>query len=208
MMNIIGEYSVKYNIYTMFDVYTVEIKNHNLITDVGYDFFMKKWYSEDDSYPVVLGYYHDNKFYKKYNVDDTYESDLSANGTYSKTTNYIDKNTNKQYRFDGENFVGFNERLEKICIGRCNYSDITTPSESDLDLYYSYSPPREYNIDDFESNHTELIMKYEISSDELNGSTEIGVKTNHGRLVSHDVHAPYNLPVGSNVVLEYVFKLR
>ena len=50
-------------------------------------------------------------------------------------------------------------------------------------------------------------MKYGVNSEELNGSTEIGVKTNHGRLVSHDVHLPYNLPFSSNVTLEYVFKL-
>ena len=32
-MKIIGEYSIEYNIFTMFDVYTVKIKNHNLITN-------------------------------------------------------------------------------------------------------------------------------------------------------------------------------
>ena len=38
-MNLVGEYTIQYNIYTMFDVYTVKIKNHNLITKKGYEFF-------------------------------------------------------------------------------------------------------------------------------------------------------------------------
>ena len=203
-MKIIGEYSIEYNIFTMFDVYTVKIKNHNLITNEGYEFFLKKWYTEEEHYPVVLGYYYNNGFYAKHGVDDTYYDDLKGSGTYSKTTTYIDKNTYKQYKFDGENFVGFYEKLDSVCIGNGDYR--LEPSENDTKLF---SLTHEYKIDrdEFVANSHKLIMTYEVNSDELNGSTEIGVKTNHGRLVSHDVHLPYNLPFSSNVTLEYVFKL-
>ena len=209
-MNIVGEYSIQYNIYTMFDVYTVKIKNHNLITKKGYEFFLEKWY-KDKIYPIKLGYYHDNNFYERKNIDDTYSYELSEDnyGTYSTTTNYIDKDTNKQYLFDGENFVDFNEKIEKICIGNYNYLDEerTKPSDNDAELY---NPLHEYVVDNdgFILNSTSLVLKCTISKDELDGTTEIGVKTNHGRLVSHDIHAPYNLPLGNDMIVEYVFKLK
>lgn len=207
-MNIIGEYNIQYNIYTMFDVYSVKITNHNLITRKGYEFFLEKWYHDNDDYKIVLGYYHDNDFYNQHNVDDTYEVKLDNNdGSYDENVNFIDKDTNKQYKFDGENFVDFYEKLDKICIGRYNFIDENTskPSEYDTELY---NPSKECKIEDFVLKSTELVMKYEIEKEYLDGTTEIGVKTNHGRLVSHDIHAPYNLPFGTNIILEYVFKLQ
>lgn len=209
-MNIIGEYSIKYNIYTMFNVYEVEIKNHNLITKKGYEFFMQKWY-KDEIYPIQLGYYHDNHFYERKFIDDTYDYDLKDvnYGEYSASTNYIDKDTNRQYLFDGEKFVEFGEKLEKICIGDYNYLDETRtkPSEYDTDLYNLVG---EYVVDNdgFILNSMSLVLKCTINKEDLDGTTEIGVKTNHGRLVSHDIHAPYNLPLGNEMILEYVFKLK
>ena len=189
----------------MFNTYTVELRNHNLITNNGYEFFLKKWYSEDEQYPIQLGYYNDNKFYRTYNINNVYNDELKTDGEYSKTLNYIDKRTYKQYRYDGENFVGFSERLYKICIGNCDSR--LEPSENDTDLY---SLTNEYiiDMDEFEPNSAKLVMTYETNNTELNGVTEIGVKTNHGRLVSHDIHAPYNLPFGTNISLEYIFKLK
>lgn len=206
-MNIYGEYNIHCNIFTMFNVYTLQIKNHNLITDKGYEFFIKKWYYEDDDYPIKLGYYHDNKFYDRYNINGTYYDDLGFDGMYDTHLTYVDRNTNKQYRFDGENFVGLNERLSKICIGECNYidNDTSIASKTDDELYV---PLEEYEIEDFVFNGTKVVMKCEMDNDDLDGTTEIGVKTNHGRLVSHDIHPPYNLPFDSNIVLEYVFKLQ
>ena len=208
-MNIIGEYCVKYDIYTMFNTYTVEIKNHNLITKKGFEFFLNKWYSDEcEDYPIILGYYHDNNFYAQYNVDDTFDKDLTdSDGNYDKTLNYIDKNTYNQYKYDGENFVDFNEKLDKICLGKCDYSYEypLEPSEHDTELYKPY---KELKISNFKKNSTELVLHYEIDRNDLNNTTEIGVKTNHGRLVSHDIHAPYNLPFGTNIILEYVFKLK
>lgn len=206
-MNVIGEYSIHYNIYTMFNVYTLKITNHNLITNEGYKFFMRKWFKEDDHYPVVFGYYHDNKFYKKYNINDTYSDDISVDGNYSKTTNFIDKKTYDQYRFDGEKFVSFTEKLDKICLGNCYYTNENTsnPSSTDTGLY---SPTKEITIDNFNPLSTKLVMECEVTNEDINGTTEIGVKTNHGRLVSHDIHPPYNLPFGSNVTLKYEFKLQ
>ena len=208
-MNIIGEYTIHYNIFTMFNVFDVKITNHNLITKKGYEFFMKKWY-QDEKYPIELGYYHENKFYGVKHVDNTYDDDLSLyeDGSYSTTTNYIDKETYKQYRYDGENFVDFNEKLSKISLGKFNYIDdeTTKPSENDIELYDYQSV--DYDISDFELRETELVIKCELENTDLNRTTEIGVKTNHGRLVSHDIHPPYNLPVGSNLTLEYVFKLK
>lgn len=208
-MNIIGEYSLSYNIYTMFNVYEIKIVNHNLITKNGYDFFLRKWY-QNEHYPIVLGYYHENKFYGGKNPNGTYTDDLSDydNGSYSTSMNYIDKETYNQYKYDGENFVDFYEKLNKICIGSCNYIDDvqSKPSENDNELYDSSS--QEYEVSDFQLNPTELILKYEIEDTKLNGTTEIGVKTNHGRLVSHDIHPPYNLPFGSNLTLQYSFKLK
>lgn len=207
-MNIIGEYSIEYTIYTMFNTYPVKITNQNLITNSGYDFFLRKWYQDNDEYPIQFGYYYDGDFYNQHNVDDTYDVKLSNNdGTYDENVNYIDRDTNKQYKFDGENFVEFYEKLDKICIGRCSYSNenTTKPSEYDTELY---NPSKECKIDDFVLKTRELVMKYEIEKEYLDGTTEIGVKTNHGRLVSHDIHAPYNLPFGTNIILEYVFKLQ
>jgi len=63
-------------------------------------------------------------------------------------------------------------------------------------------------VGEFVLKPTELLMRYEVSKEDLNGTTEIGVKTNHGRLISHDIHAPYNLPFGTNIILEYVFRLK
>lgn len=208
-MNVIGNYSVQYNIYTMFDVYTVKIENHNLITKKGYEFFLKKWY-KDDIYPIQLGYYHDNRFYEEKNIDDTYNYELSEynNGSYSTTTNYIDRDTYRQYRFDGEKFIDFNEKLNKICIGNYNYLNETVSIPSDLDNEL-YNPLAEYEIEGegFVLKGNELSMRYTIRKEELDGTTEIGIKTNYGRLVSHDIHAPYNLPFGTDIILEYVFKL-
>ena len=209
-MNVIGEYILQYNIFTMFDVYTVKIKNHNLITELGYEFFLKKWYKDDATYPIKLGYYHDNHFYEQKNIDDSYDYDLKESnyGEYSKTTNYIDKDTYKQYWFNGEEFVDFYEKIDKICIGDYVYidEDRTKPSIHDTELY---SPVKEYKIvgDGFIMNSNKLLMRCEINREELNGTTEIGIKTSHGRLVSHDIHAPYNLPFGTNISLEYIFKL-
>lgn len=210
-MNIIGEYSLTYNIYTMFDVYTVKIKNHNLITKKGYEFFLKKWY-KDETFPIELGYYYNNNFYEQKNIDDTYSNELKDynSNSYSTVRNYIDKDTYKQYRFDGENFVGFYEKLDKICIGNYNYlnEEVSKPLDYDTELY---NPLREYRIDDtgeFVLNSNEIIMKCSMNKDDLDGTTEIGVKTNHGRLVSHDIHAPYNLPIGTDITFEYVFKLQ
>ena len=208
-MNIIGEYSLSYNIYTMFDVYKIQITNHNLITKKGYDFFLRKWY-QNEHYPIVLGYYHENKFYGEKNLDGTYSDDLSEydDGSYSTSINYIDRDTHNQYKYDGEKFVDFYEKLYKICIGSYNYIDEfqSKPSENDTELYDTSS--QEYEITDFQLNPTELILKYEIEDTKLNGTTEIGVKTNHGRLVSHDIHPPYNLPFGSILTLQYSFKLK
>ena len=207
-MNIIGEYTLKYDIYTMFNVYNVEIKNHNLITKSGYEFFLKKWY-KDTIYPMLFGYYHENKFYESKNADGTYNYDMKDyTGSYSTTTNYVDLDTYKQYKFDGENFVDFYEKLDKICIGDCSYIDEFNPLPSNLDKEL-YNPVDEHEItgDGFVWDNTKLILKCEVSKEDLDGTTEIGVKTNHGRLVSHDIHAPYNLPFGTNLILEYVFKL-
>ena len=212
-MNIVGEYSINYNIYTMFNVYNIQIKNHNLITNSGYEFFLEKWY-KDELYPIELGYYHENKFYRQKNIDDTYDNELGYNGKYSTTTNYIDKSDFRQYKFDGEKFVDFNEKINRVCIGVCDYKyndEDTQPSETDTDLYSKTENIIEYVIDDvgeFVLKPTELLMRYEVSKEDLNGTTEIGVKTNHGRLISHDIHAPYNLPFGTNIILEYVFKLK
>lgn len=207
-MNIIGEYSIEYNIYTMFNVFNVKITNHNLITEKGYQFFLKKWY-QDEIYPFELGYYHENKFYSKKNIDDTYDGDMSIedDGSYSTSINYIDRDTFKQYKFDGENFVDFYEKLDKICIGKCNYSyeNPINPSSKDTELYVPY---KEYEVIDFERHSTELVLKCELENQYLNNTTEIGIKTNHGTLVSHDIHAPYNLPFGNNIIIEYVFKLQ
>lgn len=209
-MNIKGEYSVQYNIYTMFDVYEVTITNHNLITNDGYEFFLRKWYQEE-LYPFELGYYHEGRFYETKNVDDTYDNDLSdsENGGYSKVTNYIDKDTYRQYRYDGEKFVSFYEKLTTICIGRTNYidEDTTKPTPYDTDLYDTISSV-EYDVEDFIRGNTELILICEFENTELNGTTEIGIKTNHGRLVSHDIHPPYNLPFGTTLTLKYSFKLK
>lgn len=200
-----GEYTIQYELYTMFDVYKVNIKNHNLITLEGYDFFFKKWYIEEN-YPISLGFYHDNKFYANKSILDTYSDELSVNGVYSRDVNYIDKSTNKQYRFDGENFVDFIEKLDKICIGKGNYvnDEVSKPSEKDTELYL---PVNEYEIEDFEVKSDKLVIKCTMENIYLDGTTEIGVKTNHGRLVTHDIHAPYNLPFTANIVLEYVFNL-
>lgn len=207
-MNIIGEYSVVYNIYTMFDVYTVKVENHNLITRKGYEFFLKKWY-QDEVYPIELGYYYENNFYEKKNIDGTYDFELSdSDGLYDKNMNYIDKDTYKQYRFDGEKFVDFSEKLDKICLGNYPYLNetVTQPKDYDTELY---SPTHEFKIDNtnFILNTTELVMECAVNKDDLDGTTEIGVKTNHGRLVSHDIHAPYNVPFGTDITLKYVFKL-
>lgn len=209
-MNLIGEYTVEYNIYTMFDVYNVQIVNHNLITTNGFDFFLKKWYTEKEKYPVVLGYYYQNKFYEDYDTDGTYYDDMSVDGKYSKTTTYIDKNTYKQYKWDGENFIGFNEKLERICIGICDYSDVNPiePSETDEDLYSPTNKIKEYYVEEFKQGTTSLALQYSLRPTDLNGTTEIGVKTNHGRLVSHDIHPPYNLPSETDITLHYVFKLK
>ena len=208
-MNIIGEYSIQYNLYTMFDVYQIKIKNHNLITKKGYEFFLKKWYTEE-IYPIQLGYYHNNKFYEIKNIDDTYDYELNdyGEGSYSTTTNYIDKDTYRQYRFDGENFVEFNEKLEKICVGDYNYFDEESTKASDTDSEL-YSPVNEFEVDNggFVLSNTQLKLQCTLNNEDIDGTTEIGVKTNHGRLVSHDIHAPYNLPYGDNIILEYVFKL-
>lgn len=208
-MNIIGEYSIEYNIYTMFNVFRVVEINYNLITNEGYSFFLSKWY-HDEVLPMEFGYYHDNKFYEQKNIDDTYEYELNnySDGSYSKSLNYVDKDTNKQYRFDGEKFVSFNEKLEKICIGKYSYIDdeSTKPSEQDTDLYDSSF--EEFDVDDFVVNKTELVLKCELDYTQLNNTTEIGVKTNHGRLVSHDIHPPYNLPFNTVLTLKYRFKLK
>lgn len=206
-MNIIGEYSIQYNIYTMFNVYSLKITNHNLITNNGYKFFMQKWFKEDDKYPIVFGYYNDNRFYRKYNIDGTFSDDMSVERNYDKTSNYIDKKTYKQYRFDGENFVSFTEKLDKICLGKCYYTNENTskPLSTDTELYL---PTKEIPIDNFDPLVSKLVMECEINNEDINGTTEIGVKTNHGRLVSHDIHPPYNLPFGSNVTLKYEFKLQ
>ena len=208
-MKVHGEYNIHYTIFTMFNVYDVNITNHNLITRKGYEFFLTKWY-KDDYYPIELGYYHNNRFYAQKHVDDTYDEDLSSynDGSYSTSTNYIDKDTFKQYRYDGKKFIDFNEKLDKICIGKYTYVDEknSSPSNDDLKLYDTHSV--EYTIDDFELKETELILKCEMENNELDGTTEIGIKTNYGRLVSHDIHPPYNLPFGANLTLEYSFKLK
>lgn len=205
-MKIEGEYTLEYTIYTMFNVYSMNIKHHNLITNKGFEFFMRKWFTDNDNdYPLVFGFYHDNKFYRSIDIYDEYIDELKVDGIYSTTTNYVDRKTNKQYMFDGENFVTFAEKLEKICIGNCAFSIGLTADKSDTKLY---SNEKDYLIEDFVMNPTSLVMKLNIENDDLNGTTEIGVKTNHGRLVSHDIHPPYNLPFGTNVTLEYVFKLQ
>ena len=208
-MNIIGEYTIKYKIYTMFDVFDVEIKNNNLITENGYEFFLEKWY-KDELYPIQLGYYHNNKFFEEKNIDDTYSYELTnSDGSYTTSMNYIDKDTYKQYKFDGENFVDFNEKLYKICLGNYEYLDDnrSKPLSSDVELY---NPLNEYVVDDdgFILKSNELIMKCTLNKEDIDGTTEIGVKTNHGRLVSHDIHAPYNLAFGNDISLQYVFKLK
>lgn len=208
-MNVIGEYILQFDIFTMFDVFTVKIRNHNLITKNGYEFFLKKWY-QDEIYPIILGYYHENRFYEQKNIDDTYNYELieETSDSYNTKINYIDRDSHKQYRFDGENFVDFNEKLDKICIGDYTYlnESLSKPSDSDVELY---APIKEYKIDvdEFELNNKELLMKCDMKNDDLNGTTEIGVKTNHGRLISHDIHPPYNLPFETNITLEYSFKL-
>lgn len=213
-MNIKGEYTVKYNIYTMFDVYTVKITNHNLITNEGYDFFITKWCKEGERYPIELGYYHDNKFYKEYNLAiDTYDEEMNYNyGSYSTTTCYVDKRENKQYRFVNGEFVDYYEKLSVICLGDCTY-DYSTPIQPQADDKELYSPREQLDTNDKNSNSSvtpffnKLIMKYEVPTNKVINTTEIGVKTNHGRLVSHDIHEPYNLPLNTNITLEYVFQL-
>ena len=41
---------------------------------------MKKWYRDgmhqDIIYPIQMGYYHNNKFYERKNIDDTYSYEL------------------------------------------------------------------------------------------------------------------------------------
>lgn len=207
-MNIIGEYSIQYDIYTMFNVYNVKIKNHNLITRKGYEFFLKKWY-KDEVYPFELGYYNEGDFYEQKNIDDTYSYKLSdSDGLYSKSVNYIDRDTYKQYRWNGEEFVDFNEKLDKIIIGDYPYVNevVSRPKDYDNNLY---NQTYEYRVesDEFILNSTELVMKCTVNKEELDGATEIGVKTNQGVLVSHDIHAPYNLPFGTDIILEYAFKL-
>lgn len=208
-MKVTGEYSIHYDIFTMFNVYHIKITNNNLITRQGYEFFMKKWY-QDETYSFEFGYLHENRFYGKKYIDDSYDEDLSTNedGTYSTTTNYIDKDTYRQYRYMNGEFVDFNEKLHKICIGTYNYIDdeTTKPSEDDTELYDLTST--EYEIEDFKARETELVLKCEMTDIDLNRTTEIGVKTNYGRLVSHDIHPPYNLPFGTNMTLEYAFKLK
>ena len=203
-MNIIGEYTLKYSIYTMFDVYNVEIKNHNLITNAGYEFFMSKWCEYDVLCPVELGYYSDGKFYSRKNIDDTYSNQI-GNTTGLK---YIDKNTYREYLYDGEKFVEFSEKLEKICLGKYNYLDDerSKPDEYDTELY---NPSKESLVDSdgFIFKNKSLILKCTFNKEDLDNTTEIGVKTNHGRLVSHDIHAPYSLPLGNEIIIEYVFKL-
>lgn len=207
-MNIVGEYNVQYNIYTMFDVFSVKLKNHNLITKKGYEFFMGKWYQDED-YSIKTGYLHENKFYAEKDDDGNYDVDLSEydDSSYSTSTKYIDVESYKAFKYNGEDFVDFNEKLTKICLGKCDYIDdeLSKPSENDVKLYDYESV--EYDITDFLLNPTELVMKCDLENSDLNGTTEIGVKTNHGRLVSHDIHPPYNLPFGSNMTLEYIFKL-
>lgn len=205
-MNITGEYSIEYNIYTMFDVFKVKITNHNLITNSGYEFFFKKWFVDDNQYyPLVPGYL--NKETNKFYGDKSITDELRDEKTPDSSSNYYDIETYKQYKYvDGE-FIEFNEKLETICIGKCDYLNKydSVPNSNDTELYI---PKDEYQIQDFDTGTTgKLKLEYVVNSDELNGTTEIGVKTNHGRLVSHDIHPPYNLPFHTDVTLKYVFKL-
>ena len=203
-MNIIGEYSIQYNIYTMFNVYNVKINNHNLITNEGYDFFIKKWYLEEENYPIEFGYYSNNKFYKDIKSNDDYYNEFA----YNKTTIYMDKNTNKQYMWNGEELVNSTEKLYKICIGNTDYSNdnTTKPSKEDTELYQP-KENGEYKIENFSPDNTSVIIKQTFTDEDLENTTEIGIKTNRGRLVSHDIHAPYRLPVGTSITLEYIFKI-
>lgn len=205
-MKISGEYSLRYNIFTMFNVYSVNIKNHNLITDKGYEFFLKKWYKHEDYYPIQLGYYHENEFYMDFANDDTYFNKM----TPQQNLIYVDKTNNKQYLYDGEKYIDFYEKLNKICIGKCDSTSNdgmvdVHPSKNDKELYL---PLNEYDISDYQIDNGKLLLKCEISSNELDKTTEIGVKTNRGILVSHDIHKPYSLPFDTNIILEYVFNLK
>lgn len=47
-----GEYNFNFKIFTMFDIFDVNIKNTNLITNEGMKFFLQRWYKTNYDYII------------------------------------------------------------------------------------------------------------------------------------------------------------
>lgn len=140
--NIIGEYELNIHIPTMFNNYTATVlKKHNLITNLGIDYFLNRWISNDT------------------------------------------------------------ELIKNIVVG----TGTTLPTKEDTSLSgYLNSATPSLTVD---NTNNRIILKSTFSSNKINGTTEIGVTTSNGILISRDVHDAIDIPVTSTFTVTYTYTL-
>ena len=120
---------------------------------------------------------------------------------YQIKTNYHNLITNYGENFFIDKWInnGNNEVINNIVIG----DGTTNPTKRDTSL------ENQTNILDttISTENRNVIMQTELNGAEINNTTEIGVITSEGNLLSRDVHEPIQVPYNSNITIKYMYSV-
>ncbi len=120
-----------------------------------------------------------------YEITASYKNLITDNGVFFIIDTLINGDTN---------------RIQNICLGNGN----NAVSKTDTDLYNQTAILNT----EVSSEDNKIYLTSEITGETLNGTTEIGVKTSNGLLVSRDVHEEIQVPVSANVTVNYEYDFK
>lgn len=156
-IGITGEYSIAITYNTMFMNKTITLKNHNLITKKGMEWFIKKWHNNNvgEIKSIRLGkntapnssLYSLNDFIEPYTFNVAVHSKTET--AYSEALDeYVDKGLLilSQNSLQGKNFnetteigvIATDEQGEDVLLSRTRYDSINIPDSCIINMEYHY----------------------------------------------------------------------
>lgn len=99
------------------------------------------------------------------------------------------------------NMIGNSSKISKICFGK----GTTKPTVNDINLENIMNETS--NIK-YEISKRSLILTATVNGGFINGSTEIGVKSNNNTLISRNVHDEINVPTTATVRVKYIYSIQ
>lgn len=135
--NIIGVYRYKINIPTMFHNYEMYIKNHNLITYIGEDYFIERWINNDYGLinKILLGKQGITPSKSKKTIDNATEiTDITLS---NRKTSLLITTEVKGTDVNDVNEIGVMTTDERL-ISHDVHSRIVVPESSTINIDYQY----------------------------------------------------------------------